>query len=868
MKKATLIFSAFLVLIFFSRCGQETYPTGNQLAVSWKVISNEHADQPRVKAMFTIENNGSYTLKHGNWAVFYNQQPREILENPEMVTITRVSGDWYKLEPTEGFILKPGEKTELIYEAEAWWIKEVDAPLGVYFVFYDKNGVEKQIVVAENYTIEPFTDPEQINRHRNDFEPIPTAELLYNQNQSLVDLPAEKLPLIVPTPFSVKLGSNTISFDSAPEILYQKGLENEAKLMAAFVGKLAGTAVTPIESSVARPGSIFLGTKPLKVNDVSKEAYRLEIKGNKSIVITGSDHSGVFYGMQSLMALLPPDVFYSQQSEPVLPELIIEDAPRFGFRSLHVDVARNFQTKETLKKFIDLISFYKLNHLMLVLSEDEAWRIAIQELPELTDVASRRGHTVKESVDMLHPAYGSGPFADNPDSYGSGYYSREDYKELLQYARQRHVTIIPTINLPGHSRAAIRAMESRYQRFSSEGDDERANEFRLIDPDDKSVYKSAQSYNDNVVCVARESVYKFYETVIDDIIGMHSEAGVPLEYFHTGGDEVPEGAWAGSPLCQEMMKDIPGISDPKNLQAVFFKRVTEMLQRKGLKVGGWEEVALLRTEDGNYIPNPEFAGQDVIPWAWNNMGQWADLSYRLANAGYPVVMCDVSNFYYDLAYNKDPEEPGHYWGGFANARSGWQFAPYNSFVTNLRTGMGKPIDPDAEFAGLERLKPSAISNIIGLQAQLWSETIKGPKMLEYYTLPKFLGFVETAWSKARPWETGTNAAKRRQQMDEGWNVFANMLAKRELPRLAGLFGGFNYRIPQPGAIIEEGTLKANVEYPGLIIRYTTDGTEPVRNSLRYDGPVEVPGNVQLRAFDKAGNGSRVISVKQVLQNIP
>ncbi len=861
MRKATLIFSAFLMLIFFSRCGQETYPTGDQLAVSWKVISNEHADQPRVKARFTIENNGSYTLKHGNWAIFYNQQPREILDNPEMVTITRISGDWYKLEPNEGFILKPGEKTELIYEAEAWWIKEVDAPLGVYFVFYDKNGNEKQIVVADNYTIEPFTDPEQINRHRSDFEPIPSAEVLYQQNQHLVDLPKDKLPLIVPAPFSVRSGSNTISYDSTPEIFYQKGLENEAKLMAAFVGKLAGTAVTPTESTVSSPNSIFLNTKSLTVNNVSKEAYRLEIKANKSIMITGSDPSGVFYGMQSLMALLPPDVFYSQQSEPVLPEVIIEDAPRFGFRSLHVDVARNFQTKETLKKFIDLISFYKLNHLMLVLSEDEAWRIAIQELPELTDVASRRGHTVKESVDMLHPAYGSGPFADNPDSYGSGYYSREDYKELLQYARQRHVTIIPTINLPGHSRAAIRAMESRYQRFKSEGDEERANEFRLIDPDDKSVYNSAQSYNDNVVCVARESVYRFYETVIDDIIEMHDEAGVPLELFHTGGDEVPEGAWAGSPLCVEMIKEMPGISDPKNLQSVFFSRATELLQRKGLKVGGWEEVVLLRTESGNYIPNPELAGQDVIPWAWNNMGQWADLSYRLANAGYPVVMCDVSNFYYDLAYNKDPGEPGHYWGGFANARSGWQFAPYNSFVTNLRTGMGKPIDPDVEFAGLERLKPSAVSNIIGLQAQLWSETIKGPEMLEYYTLPKFLGFVETAWSKARPWEAESNAARRSQQMDEGWNVFANVLAKRELPRLAGLFGGFNYRIPPPGALLEDGTLKANVEYPGLIVRYTTDGSEPVRSSMKYDGPVQVPGTVRLRAFDLAGNGSRVISVK-------
>ena len=214
-----------------------------------------------------------------------------------------------------------------------------------------------------------------------------------------------------------------------------------------------------------------------------------------------------------------------------------------------------------------------------------------------------------------------------------------------------------------------------------------------------------------------------------------------------------------------------------------------------------------------------------------------------------------------LFRSKDPYEPGHYWAGFVDTRNAWQFAPYNSFVTNLRTGMGRNIDPDVEFAGRERLKPGDANNIIGLQAQLWGETIKGPEMLEYYTLPKLIGFAETAWSKARTWENQPNAALRNKQMDEGWNIFANVLAKREIPRLAGLFGGFNYRIPQPGAIIENGTLNANVEYPGLVIRYTTDGTEPVKSSLKYDGPMQVSGNVQLKAFDPAGRSSRVISVK-------
>jgi hexosaminidase len=404
-------------------------------------------------------------------------------------------------------------------------------------------------------------------------------------------------------------------------------------------------------------------------------------------------------------------------------------------------------------------------------------------------------------------------------------------------------------------------MEARYERYMAAGNSEKANEFRLIDPDDESVYVSAQLYNDNIVCVAMESVYTFYEKVIDEILAMHDEAGAPVEYFHTGGDEVPEGAWAKSPLCLEWMKTLPEITDPKNLQAVFFSRAVEILERKGVRIGGWEEVALLKTADGNYVPNPEFAGKDVISWAWNNMGQWADLSYRMANAGFPVVLCDVSNFYFDLAYNKDPYEPGHYWGGFNDGRRAWEFAPFNSFITNTRTGMGRKIDPDTEFAHLERLKPGASGNIVGLQAQIWSETIRGAQMLEYYALPRVIGFAETAWGKARPWETQSNPEVRKRQMDEGWNVFANVLGKRELPRLSGLFGGFNYRIPQPGALIENGLLKANIEYPGLVIRYTTDGTEPGRNSLRYDGPVQVSGEVTLKAFDNSGKSSRPIKVK-------
>ena len=215
----------------------------------------------------------------------------------------------------------------------------------------------------------------------------------------------------------------------------------------------------------------------------------------------------------------------------------------------------------------------------------------------------------------------------------------------------------------------------------------------------------------------------------------------------------------------------------------------------------------------------------------------------------------------DFAYSKDPQEPGLYWGGFCDARNPWQFAPYNSFVTNLKSSMGREIDPEKEYAGLERLKPEAKKNILGLQAQLWAETIRGPQMLEYYALPKIIGFAETAWGKARPWESEANPVRRKQLMNEGWNLFANMLGKRELPRLSGLFGGFNYRIPPPGALIEAGMLKANTEYPGLKIRFTTDGSEPTNQSPLYGEPVQVSGEVRLKAFDASGKSSRTVIIR-------
>jgi hexosaminidase len=174
--------------------------------------------------------------------------------------------------------------------------------------------------------------------------------------------------------------------------------------------------------------------------------------------------------------------------------------------------------------------------------------------------------------------------------------------------------------------------------------------------------------------------------------------------------------------------------------------------------------------------------------------------------------------------------------------------------------MGHVFDPDKDFAGLERLTPEGRRNIVGLQGQLWSETIKGPDMLEYYTIPKMLGLAQRAWQGSPPWAVIDDTSERDAALDKAWNVFANTVAQREFPRLDHIFGGFNYRIAPPGAIISDGKLEANTSFPGMTIRYTIDGSEPDISSEAYEEPFEVEGAVKVKVFNTAGRGSRTTEV--------
>lgn len=843
-----------LAALLLAGCSNSKPESNNPLAnlqVTWELKGNVASPQRVVNAEFAFYNGGNTTIEIDDCILYFNQTNiRPTVPDPNQpARVEHINGDFYRLVPSAPVSIKPGDTLRVAYSCYGWMLKERDAPAGLYFV---SNGI---IVPVKNYTVTGFDRFDRLNPMAAQGVESPTPEFFFNQYSKLSPTDASVDGTITPTPKSLRTLEGTFTVGSKTRIVAAKGLELEAQYIRQFFREHFGITLTVTIGEQESKGAIQLRLgSPNPLN----EAYTLTISPEAGVVVEGASATGVFYGIQSLLALVPLEAYRTKQRRVEIMALEIDDAPRFSYRGLHLDVARNFHPKETVKRLIDVMAFYKLNTLHLHLTEDEGWRLEIMGLPELTELGARRGHTL-DSHDFLPPAYGSGPFPNCAENHGTGYYTREDYIEILRYARSRHIRVIPEINFPGHARAAIMAMEARYRRYMEQGNEGEANRFRLIDPDDESQYLSAQLFNDNIVCVARESVYDFYDYVVNDLVAMHQEAGTPLEMLHTGGDEVPRGAWAKSPLCMELLGRHPEIGDPQNLQSYFLERLLGVLAKYNIVLAGWEEVAQVKTPQGQKIPNPSFAKHGVVPYVWDNTWGNIDLGFRLANAGYKVVMCNVTNFYFDLAYDANPFEPGLYWAGFVDTRSAFEYVPYMVVPPPPRTDFGGIINPFREVSGTA-INPESKQNILGVQAQLWSETLKGQDMLERALLPKLIGLAERAWSKPKPWEGIANHAERNAAIDADWNRFAHRVGLVEQPRLDYLFGGYMYRIAAPGIKQIDGLIHSNMDFPGYTIRYTTDGSEPTARSAEYTSPVEANEHIRFRAFTTKGRGGMVARI--------
>lgn len=843
--------------------------SGNDLEIRWTLIANGK-DGRSHRARWAIANNGKSPLPARGWTIYFNMLHmaalKPVLEAPAEIKITHFSGDLLKLQPTDSFAaLAPGKTYAFEYQGVEAVNKESWAPAGVYIVFENGQGEEDRPEVIGKMIVDPFTRPEQINRGEVDQTPVPTPAYLHGENKKLSRLAANRVGKITPTPVEYRESGALMELNPELSIRYQKGLKRDAEYLSRMLKAVFGAA--PRIEAGTKPEN---GTITLSIGDVSvagevktsgSEAYTLSADPFKGIDITGADADGVFYGIQSLLQLLPPTAFAGKGTVAVIPIVKIADAPRFAYRGQHIDVSHNFHSKKSILRMLDRMAFYKLNTFHFQVSDDEGWRIEIPELPELTAISGGRAHT-RDHDGVLHPTYGAGPFRE-PATHGTGFYTRDDFIEIIKHAHALHIDVIPEINMPAHARGALIAMKAREKRLMAEGKTKEALEYRLHDPDDTSKYISAQGFLDNAVCVVEEPVYHFAETIIRNFEEMFQEAGVPLDVWHYGADEVPRGVWSESPLCQKYLAEHPEIKDTADLKNYFVRRILEVIDRHNLQAACWQEAALDHvTVDGKLrdVPNKEFTGGKMIPYVWNNLRGNEDLSARFANMGYPVVMCCVTNLYFDLAYNKDPLESGLTWGGFIDARSPFEFVPEDVFKSTRVDAFGHPYDRKQMYHDQESITSEGWDNVLGIQGQIWCETIKGPQMLEYYVYPKQISLAERAWAARPDWAKIANLDDHDQAVQAAWNEFANRLGQRELPRLDSIFDGTPYRLPPPGAVVKNGKLEASTEYPGLVIRYTTDGSDPNAKSPEYTAPVAVKGSVKLATFDTNGRASRVTTV--------
>jgi hexosaminidase len=841
--------TTIIAALVFMACSVLPAQAQTALQLQWELKGDVFSDaQPRggaSRAVFTLTNHDTRPLPAKGWAIYFNALlGRTPGTEQGGIVIEKVVGELYRMVPTPAFPgLPPGQSAQ--FEYRTGLIGNVtQAPVGPYIVFDDAPAKGHAIT---QYKVLPFERPDQQGRAPR----VMTPDALYERNAAIADLPAGSLPPILPTPVSLEMKSGTLRLAGVPAIAAPPELSSEAALAAAYLAPRFAGAVDKTRTLTLEVGTVS--------GQGSPEAYELTVDP-AGIRIVGNSSAGVFCGLQSLRSLLP----LASAPAPAgidLPAVHVVDAPRFGYRGLELDVARNFQPKATVLRVLDLMARYKINVLHFHLTEDEGWRIEIPGLPELTEVGARRGHTL-DSADFLPPAYGSGPDVDRP--FGSGFYSRDDYIEILKYAAARHIEVIPEIEMPGHARAAIKAMEARSRRLTAAGDAAAAGQYLLSDAGDRSVYTSAQDWHDNVMNPAQDSTYAFIEKVVGEMVAVHKAAGVPLRNLHMGGDEVPAGVWEKSPVAQAYLK-AHMLTSVDDLWFVFYGRVEQILKRHGIPLSGWEEIAVRKTSlDGRpkLIPNPGFAGRGWRTYVWNNVPGWGaeDLAYRLANGGYQVVLCPVTNLYLDMAYNMNPEEPGLFWGGFIDVDKPFDFIPFDYYRNTKEDSRGNPL-PAGTFVGKDRLTDYGRANIVGLQACLWSETLREDGRLDYMLMPKLLGLAERAWAPDPDWVREGDAATASSLYQQAWSRFVNTLGKRELPRLDQEGWNLNYRIPTPGLKVVDGAVRCNIQLPGFALRYTTDGTEPTAKSPAVAGPITAKGLVRVAAFDGRGRKGATAKVE-------
>ncbi len=490
---------------------------------------------------------------------------------------------------------------------------------------------------------------------------------------------------IIPQPVSVEEKEGNFQLSASTSIgLF--GSDAEIEKIGNYLSAELATA-TGFKNSVKnndRSSQIRLVLLKSKNSEIGKEGYLLSVYKD-SVSIRADEPAGLFYGVQTFLQLLPPEIESKQIVNNVkweAPCATIKDYPRFAWRGLMLDVSRHFFTKEQVKQFIDEMVLYKYNMFHWHLTDDNGWRIEIKSLPKLTSVGAWRAERVGDWGNFTKPT------PDEPKTYG-GFYTQDDIKEIVQYAKDRFVSVLPEIDIPGHSMAMV----ASYPEVSCTPGQYQVNS------GDKFIDWHAKGFTalvDNTLCPANEVVYQYLDKIFTEVAELF-----PFEYIHMGGDECPKNFWEKSDAIAQLMKK-EKLKDMHEVQSYFVKRVEKIIESKKKKLIGWDEIL-----EGGLAPNAA-----VMSWRGIKGG------IEAANMGHKVVMSPHQNVYIDL-YQSDPiVEPKTY--GMVRLSKAYEFEPV----------------PDGVNPEL----------ILGGQANLWTERITNMRAAQYMAWPRSFAVSESLWS--------------------------------------------------------------------------------------------------------------------------
>ena len=474
---------------------------------------------------------------------------------------------------------------------------------------------------------------------------------------------------IIPNPSQASIGEGSFVLDKTTGISFVASNAELKSIASAFNEYL--DSYYKFTLPVNEKGKDEISLKLIKSSPLGDEGYLLKID-KKGILITAKTPAGIFYGIQSLKQLIP--VPQSGSASLSIPYADIKDQPRFQWRGLHLDVGRHYFPVSFIKKYIDYMAMYKLNTFHWHLTEDQGWRLDIAKYPKLTEISHWRDETVVGHARTSKIYDGRG--------YG-GFYTKEQVKEIVRYATERYITVVPEIEMPGHSCAVLAA----YPELGCTGGPYKVQTIWGVHKD--------------VFCAGKEETFKFLENVLDEVCEMF-----PSKYIHIGGDECPKDEWKKCPTCQKRIKD-EGLADEHQLQSYFIQRIEKYLNSKNRQIIGWDEIL-----EGGLAP-----GATVMSWRGIKGGIAA------AKEKHNVIMSPNSHMYFDHYQSENKEKEPLAIGGFLPLDKVYSYEPIP-----------------------EELTADEQQYVLGAQANVWTEYIPSIKQVEYMLFPRICALSEVVWS--------------------------------------------------------------------------------------------------------------------------